>query len=419
VKSKALIGTIFLVLVLVVVPFMTACPGTKTTTPSPTTSHTTTPPTQEVKTLRIGSLNSLTGWFSTMDIQTLNETEIVLDLINEGGGITINGQKYQIELVVEDCKSSLDGVTAAANKLVYDEKIDFIIGPAAFFSMAAAPVCDPNEVIHVLGYCVHSPLEIGPQVPYGFLGNGGMEGRMIAVLNVFRDEFPEYKKFAFVSAAGGLNDTIQEITYKMMDERGYTIVGDWLGFPDDTTDYSPYVTTLNSIEEADAIVMLHAIASHAGNILKGLRGLGNEKVVALMASSPGNVVRSVSGVEAADNFFTVAPVLGAPGNPPVLEELLQRLYDKYGADCPNYLEQSAALYVLVKVIEDAQSLDPTVVKEHWESMNNVDTLFGAGVLCGDEAYGITHHYVSHPQAIQWLRDGEVVFDRWDDIGFIP
>lgn len=407
-KNKALIVTFFLVLVLAAMPFMTACP--KTTTP---------PPTQEVKTLRIGSLNSLTGWFSTMDIQTLNETEIIGDLINESGGITIDGQKYEIELVVEDCASSLDGVTAAANKLVYDEQVDFIIGPAAFFSMAAAPICDPNEVIHVLGYCVHSPLEIGPQVPYGFLGNGGMEGRMTAVLNVFRDEYPDYKKFAFVSAAGGLNETIQEITYKVLEERGYSIVGEWLGFPDDTTDYSPYVTTLNSIEDADAIIALHAIASHAGNLLKGLRGLGNDKVFGLIASSPGNVVRSVSGVEAADNFFTVAPVLGAPGNPPMLEKLLQRLQDTYGADCPNYLEQSAALYVLVQVIEDAQSLDPTVVKAHWESMDEVDTLFGPGVLCGDQAYGIKHHYVSHPQAIQWLRDGEVVFDRWDDIGFIP
>jgi hypothetical protein len=44
---------------------------------------------------------------------------------------------------------------------------------------------------------------------------------------------------------------------------------------------------------------------------------------------------------------------------------------RYGADSPIYLENSAALYTLVQVIKTVQSIDPTVVKTKWESMDNV------------------------------------------------
>ena len=91
---------------------------------------------EEGKTLRIGVLVCLTGWFSTFDTLEWEEAQLARDMLNERGGITINGQKYAIELIAEDCKSTVDGVVAAANKLVYDHKVKFIAGPAAFFSAA-------------------------------------------------------------------------------------------------------------------------------------------------------------------------------------------------------------------------------------------------------------------------------------------
>ena len=109
------------------------------------------------KKLTIGVLMCLTGWFSSHDVKDSNETQIIADMINERGGITVKGEKYQVELTVEDGKSTLDGITAATNRLVYDKKTKFIIGPSAFFSAAAGPVTDPNKVIRVLGFCTHQP----------------------------------------------------------------------------------------------------------------------------------------------------------------------------------------------------------------------------------------------------------------------
>ena len=64
------------------------------------------------KTLKIGYLLCLTDWFSVFDATEELNQKTVAQIVNERGGITIKGQRYNIELVGEDGKSTLDGITA-------------------------------------------------------------------------------------------------------------------------------------------------------------------------------------------------------------------------------------------------------------------------------------------------------------------
>ena len=89
------------------------------------------------KTLKIGVLASLSGWFSGYDTAQWEECQAVADIWNEKGGLKIKGEQYKIQLFVEDNKSTLDGVTASCNKFIYDDGIKFLAGPAAFFAVAA------------------------------------------------------------------------------------------------------------------------------------------------------------------------------------------------------------------------------------------------------------------------------------------
>ena len=99
----------------------------------------------ETKTLDIGMLLSVTGFFSSREVPDYNETQIAADMINEKGGIVVNGEKYKVRLLLEDCKSTMDGVTAAANRLVHEKKVKFILGPTAFFASAAALSWTPRK----------------------------------------------------------------------------------------------------------------------------------------------------------------------------------------------------------------------------------------------------------------------------------
>ena len=72
------------------------------------------------------------------------------------------------------------------------------------------------------------------------------------------------------------------------------------------------------------------------------------------------------------------------------------------------------VYVVAKVIEAAQSLDPTEVRDHWEKMEKVDSIYGPAPMGGKKTYGI-NHTACHPVAIQSLIDGKVNHVKWVDI----
>jgi ABC-type branched-subunit amino acid transport system substrate-binding protein len=149
-KKSILVFSIILILVLAT-SLIIGCKAPETTPPPSGGEQ----PTAEVKTLPIGALFSVTGFFSVREVPDYNQTLIMADYINENGGITVKGQKYNVEIVLEDCKTSMDGVTAAANKLVFDKGIKFTLGPTAFFAAAAGPVCDPNKVLRCITWCAY------------------------------------------------------------------------------------------------------------------------------------------------------------------------------------------------------------------------------------------------------------------------
>jgi len=76
------------------------------------------------------------------------------------------------------------------------------------------------------------------------------------------------------------------------------------------------------------------------------------------------------------------------------------------------------VYLLKTLIEAAQSLDPTEVKAKFESMDTVDTIYGTGVIGGEETFGIKH-VVAHPLPVQKWENGKAVPAGWMDVGFIP
>ena len=118
-------------------------------------------------------------------------------------------------------------------------------------------------------------------------------------------------------------------------------------------------------------------------------------------------------------MFTTAYTPDDPQLPAIAKEIIKRTYDKYGTDYPLLLTGANSLWVLKQVIEKAQSLDTTVVKKKWGSLDTVDTIFGPACVCGDETFGIKHHVVASPQGIQLLREDGTLYSELVDVGCIP
>jgi hypothetical protein len=124
-------------------------------------------------------------------------------------------------------------------------------------------------------------------------------------------------------------------------------------------------------------------------------------------------VLTIAGKTAATDYFSSTFVPGNPGNPPAMEALAKKLI-KPGEDRALHLETPNGLWCLLYAIQNAQSLDPTEVRNHWEKMDTIPgTLFGTGKMGGQEIYGI-RHIVATPVPFTRLMNGKPVFGRWVD-----
>ena len=76
------------------------------------------------KTLKIGQVNWL-GYVPGISAQ--KTVKVLVKTINDKGGLDVGGEKYQIELIHYNSENSQAKAQAAINRLVYEDKVKFII----------------------------------------------------------------------------------------------------------------------------------------------------------------------------------------------------------------------------------------------------------------------------------------------------
>ena len=373
---------------------------------------------QKAKKLKIGVIACLTGFFAVDSVPDTNQALIAADMINKKGGITVKGQKYDIELVVEDAKSSFDGITAAANDLVYDKKVKFIIGPAGPFSGPSAPITNSNKVIDILLYATHKPGELDKTTPYTFLGYDGTIASFYTGIDYIKKHFPKIKSVVVVNADDGSIPYLKPAFQKALGDAGIRMKG-FVGFSNETQDFNPIASKIQAYKNADAVLLANTIPPAAGAIIKGLRDLGDNKPIFQPIISSLVDVAHIAGNDAVKNVVINGITPGDPSNPALMNEIATLTLAKYGPNTDLFLQSANSLWVLKQVIEAAQTLDPDAVKAQWEKMDKVDTFFGPGRMCGDKTNGVKGHAVCHAMPFQMMKDGKVVFAGWSAPIYVP
>jgi branched-chain amino acid transport system substrate-binding protein len=100
---------------------------------------------QEVKEIKVGLLFPLTGSMAPLGIDEMVGVRILVDLINERGGIL---GKYRISYVIADCKSDPKVAASEAERLITIEKVPLIIGTyASPLSLAASEVTERYKTV--------------------------------------------------------------------------------------------------------------------------------------------------------------------------------------------------------------------------------------------------------------------------------
>ena len=99
-------------------------------------------------TIKVGLLSPMSGAVPTFGIGTKEGTELAVKEWNDKGGVL--GKK--IELIVADSQCEADPAVNAANKLIDQDKVKFIVGEVC--SKASIPV---SEIVNQKGVLQISP----------------------------------------------------------------------------------------------------------------------------------------------------------------------------------------------------------------------------------------------------------------------
>ena len=107
---------------------------------------------------KVGVVTSISGDLATGGNVTKRGYDLWASAVNAQGGIEIGGKKYPVKLYYADAQSQPSQGAAAAERLITEEHVDFILGPySSGVTMAVAPVVEKYKVPTITG-SAESPL---------------------------------------------------------------------------------------------------------------------------------------------------------------------------------------------------------------------------------------------------------------------
>jgi len=265
-----------------------------------------------------------------------------------------------------------------------------------------------------MGYQTCDPAQLSKDTPYTFLGKSGTVEAGIAAATYMKELYGDkIKTVVSLHPDDGAIPYVEPQYKKLLAAAGYTMVGNLIGYNNETVDFSPIVAKIMN-SNADAVFMVNGLAQHEGNMLKGLREAGWKKPFCVGGAAATAEVLNIAGKASATDYFSQGIDPAQASNPANMQDIGKRMATKFGADraAAMHLETANGMWSMLYAIQQANSLDTTAVKNAWEKLDVIPgTLFGDGKMGGQETYGIKH-VVATPLPYIRIIDGQLVFGKW-------
>ena len=282
-----------------------------------------------------------------------------------------NGQlgNPQFKFIIEDGASTPEGAVAAFNKLIHEDGVSVILGPASSSATEAAfPVAQENQVVAI------SPTS-GAR---GLSAIGDFVFRIpLATDVVVAKGIPvTYAKLGYQRVAtmydetDGFSTDRDKALQEAFTATGVEVLTTEL-FQSGDTDFSAQLTRIQGLNP-DAI-FVSALPPEKPLILVQADELGIS--VPFVVSSLTNVEVAAAGAaaEGAITFIDWLPTDDTPGN----QAFVKAYSATYGMEPNAFVAASyATVYILAEAIKNAQSTDSAAIRDALANIMDFDTVFG-------------------------------------------
>jgi branched-chain amino acid transport system substrate-binding protein len=390
-RLSVLIGSICLILVLAVLPFMAACPAT----PAP-------------KIIKIGG----TGSFSTRQgIQMTKVLSMLADQLNEAGGLVVKGEKYNVEMITYDDKYQADVGRAAYEKLIFEDKVDFLTGMAGSAPMLAT--VDLTEANKIPWYHIGAaPAFLDPK--YKYLIHCYSIGAGNATVAIFhsKQEFDPtnaWKTVVVVETDDPTGHAFAPYSEKAWPMGGVEVAAT-LYVPMGATDLTPVATKIKSLDP-DVVFLDCVVASE--DVFRIVKAVWESGWKGVMYSHYAqtvvpDLVNSLGKETVEGLLLTVTDPSLFPEASPMLKEFREAYEKRYGVWETDYLEFCGGWYCLMESIKRADSLDPDDLMAVREGLE-YDFPFGhAKLLPRPDVNNPNYIDCAYPRYIGEVVDGKII-----------
>ena len=316
--------------------------------------------------ISIGLVYPVTGRLADFALPIQRGFELALEEVN-------NSQLGDVgfKFITADDQSTIEGAIDAYNKLIHQDGVPVIFGPTTSGQAEAAfPIAQQNGVVafssssnasglSALGdFLFRAGLTTDILLPSGVRATHAKLGyQQVAIIY---DEIDAYS----IDSYEKFRDTFTEIGVEIL------ITETFQGGID--TDFSAQLARIKEADP-DAIFIASQLPEQT-EILKKGRQLGIPTTVPFITSLINDVENAGDAAEGVISFAGWISTADTPGN----QAFVQKYRATYGSEPNAWTAQSyAAVYMLVAAIAEAQSTDPTAIRDVLANTKKFDTVLGA------------------------------------------
>ena len=314
----------------------------------------------------IGVVLPITGKLAVVGLRMSQGIELALEEIN-------NSQlsDVRIKFIIEDDQTTVEGAVEAFNKLIHQDGVSAILGPASSSaSEEAFPIAQQNGVVALSPTSGASGLSaIGD-----FIFRASLTADVIIPnsVKVTHAKLGYQRVATIVDSVELVSRSSDKVWREALAESGVEIMTREI-FQSGDSDFSLLLTRIMALNP-DAI-FISALPTDMPNILIQARELGIPYSIPFIVAQVGiDEVRTAGAT--AEGLITSASWLSTadtPGN----QAFVQNYSAKYGVEPNIYAAQSyASVYILAEAIANAQSTDSTAIRDAMANLSDFDTVLG-------------------------------------------
>lgn len=352
--------------------------------------------------LKVGAIVTLSGAGASWGQAMLHAAELAADDVNARGGVDLGGHRHKVRIIAYDDKYQASEAVTAANRLVFEDQVKFIIGPVgSAAALAVAPIAQKNKVVMLT--LAFTTKALTADKSFSFRPN-------LSTVETAQPQIDWIVKNKGVKKVGALfpnDETGQQIASDL--EKAYAKAGAQLHarefFERERVDMMPLLTRIIA-KGVDAIELDGNAPGSAGLIVKQARELGFKGLIIRSGGPATAEIVNVAGIQATEGMLVNTPI--DPANAQI-KNYTERYFAKYRKPMNGF---SPAFYdgthMLLQAIAAAGAADDgDKVRIRLESIRDYSGIQGHLSWTGKDVYG-SNHQINAPFHIAAVRDGKEV-----------